>query len=257
MNTDPRQLKLEFRLAIVTLVLIMIGQWLGLIKPLKTQLERFSQPVMTQVGRKLFQVKRWGRFLHERQATIQHLEELEQAYSQALAKIIELEALETENQELRRLLNVSSQLKAKALASAITAYGQPSLNLGSEAGLEVGQPVLAAETLVGLIKETSSHQAQVELLAQNQTQPLLAETESGVAGLVIGDGQKILLTEIDKSASVQVGEVVMTSGQSGIDSQLVIGQVLQIINRPAAPTQEAVLEQAVSFHEVPAVEVLL
>ncbi len=110
--------------------------------------------------------------------------------------------------------------------------------------------------LVGLIKETSNYQSTVNLLFQNSTTPILVETESGVEGLMIGNGKNILLTEIPKEANIEVGEKVMTLGQEQIKPQLFVGQIQQIIDRPSSPIKEAIISQETSFYEASIVEVL-
>lgn len=238
-------------------VIASLAWWLGLTTPIKAQLEKTSLPVTVQANQVIFWFGQQLEVFSDRAASRRRVAELEQDYSQALAKIAQLQSLETENQELRRLLELEPRVTETAVASTVTAYGQPSLNLGSEAGLKVGQPVIAAENLVGLIHRTSSHQAQVLLLKQNRTTPLLAETESGVTGLVVGDGRRLLLTEVNKTSKLNVGDLVVTSGQTGISSDLVIGRILQLIDQPAAPTRQAVLEPSISFYDVSIVEVLL
>lgn len=243
--------------ALVITVLSSLAWWLGLTTVVKAQLEKTSVPVTSQANQVIFWFDQQLEVFSDRAASRRRVEELEQNYSHALARIAELRSLETENQELRRLLELEPRVEETVVASTVTAYGQPSLNLGSEAGLRTGQPVLAAENLVGLIHRVSSHQAQVLLLTQNRTTPLLAESESGVTGLVVGDGRRLLLTEISKTAELEIGELVVTSGQTDISPNLVIGRVSQLVDLATAPTQEAVLEPAISFYDVSVVEVLL
>ncbi len=257
MSFKQNKKQTELWWVVIITVVSSLAWWLGLTKPVKAQLEKISLPITTQANQVVFWFGQQLEVFSDRAASRRRVEELEQNYSRALAQIAQLQSLETENQELRRLLELEPRATETVVASTVIAYGQPSLNLGSEAGLRVGQPVLAAKNLVGLIDGISSQQAQVLLLTQNRTKPLLAETESGVTGLVVGDGRRLLLTEVSKTAELKIGELVVTSGQEGISADLVIGRVSELIDQATAPTQEAVLEPAISFYDVSVVEVLL
>ncbi len=251
------QKKADIWWAVITIGLSSLVWWLGLALPIKVQIEKVSLPLTTQANQIILWLGQPVKILSERAAGRRRVEELEKDYSQALAEIANLRSLRAENEELRRLLELEPRENEAVVTSTITAYGQPSLNLGSESGLKRGLPVLASDNLVGLIGQTSAYQSQVVLLIHNRLQPILAETEAGTTGLVIGDGRRVLLTEIDKMAQVKIGELVVTSGQNGIGYNLVIGRILQLIDQPTAPTKQAILELPISFYDVSVVEVLL
>jgi cell shape-determining protein MreC len=142
------------------------------------------------------------------------------------------------------------------IVAPVISYGQPSISAGQTDGVKIGQPVLVAEMLVGLIKSTSTHQSTVDLLFQNTTSPILVKTESGVEGLVMGNGRDILLTEIPKEAEISIDELIVTVGQKQIRPQLVIGRIQQLIDQPSSPIRQAIIHQEISFYEALIVEVL-
>jgi cell shape-determining protein MreC len=184
------------------------------------------------------------------------LQELELKYGLALSQISDLEHLAEENQELHDLLKTYTRNEAKFLIAEVISYGQPSVSVGEAVGVKVGQPVLVSKNLVGLIDSVDKHHAQVKLLAQNKTTPILAQTQSGLEGLVVGDGRNILLTQLPQSAAISPGEKVTTVGQSQISPKIMIGEVEAVFDQPAAATKQAVISQVVSFYTTPTVEVL-
>jgi len=241
----------------VLVMLTAIGEWLGFVQPLTSSLERFSKPALIKLSQLVGLMNQPMVLTKKSWHAARRVQDLEREYSHALATVSKLEYVEQENQELRRLLETQERPQSGVVASKAISYGLPSVSVGQVEGISVGQPVLAAQNLVGLIETVSVHQSRVSLLAQNITRPILAVTESGVEGIVVGDGKKILLTEIPKDVELTVGERVMTTGQEFIQPRLLIGQIQEVIDRPTAPTKQAIIKQLVSFYEAPILEVQL
>jgi len=130
------------------------------------------------------------------------------------------------------------------------------LAIGSDSGLQVGSLVLGEGNLLGIVEEVSQQQARVLLLKNMLEQGIVAKTESGVMGIVKGDGRNILLTEVASEETLNLRERVVTVGQEGIPPDIFIGRIISLkeIN-PAKSTQEAILQQDVNFYELSLVEV--
>ena len=256
MITNYQKSWFELGMVGVVLVVIIFGEWLGLIQPATAALERWSQPAVVKISQLVTTATQPLVLVKKSFNSARRVQELEQEYSQSLVKISELEYLAAENQELRQLLQAQEKITPVVIAAPVISHGQPSISVGQTDGVRAGQPILVAKMLVGLIKATSTHQSTVNLLFQNTTQPILAKTATGVEGLVIGDGKNILLTEIPKEAELVVGELVVTVGQEQIRSQLVVGRIQQLIDQPSAPIKQAILVQESSFYEASIAEVL-
>jgi cell shape-determining protein MreC len=246
----------ELSITITIFVILFLGEWLGLMQPVTLVFERWLQPVVVKASQMVMTASQPVTLFKNSFDSARRVQELEKEYSYSLAKISELEHLQLENQELRQLLQAQEKVTPVVVAAPVISHGQPNISVGQVEGVKLGQPVLAAKMVVGLIKSISHHQSGVSLLSQNTTAPILVKTERGIEGLVVGDGKNILLTEIPKEAEVLVGDLVVTVGQEQIQSQLVIGRVRQLIDQPSAPIKEAVIEQEVSFYESSIVEVL-
>ena len=187
----------------------------------------------------------------------QKLEDLEYRYREASVQLVELEALREENQALRSLLVNTDQVAAKNLiAKPISSFAKPVLAIGSDSGLQIGSLVLGEGNLLGVIEDSSRQQARVLLLKHMLDQGVVAKTESGVKGIVKGDGRHILLTEVASDATLNLREQVLTVGQEGISPNIFIGRIISLKELdPAKSIQEAILEQDVNFYELSLVEV--
>lgn len=187
--------------------------------------------------------------------------DLELRYAESAAQLSELEKLRQENIALRALLegglaSGSTNVQSRLIAS-ILSYAQPTISIGTADGIQDGGLVFVSGTLIGRVAQTSEHEAQVRLLpAFGEADVLLAQTEVGVSGLLLGDGREVLLKEIPIDAAVQVGQRVETSGQVGVLPHLYIGRVSSIRREEGAPTQMAVIDQGISFYRTSIVEVM-
>lgn len=184
------------------------------------------------------------------------IQELEQRLAEASASLAELETLRRENDELDFLLTNTDRPSARTVIVApIIAFAQPAIAAGSQAGIKVGAIVLSRNTLLGQVTKVGSYESQVTLLLEANSQPVLAQTDAGVKGLIVGDGRKVLFTQVPKESVINVGDRIITLGQPQIEQNLPIGRIVKVINEPAASVQSAIVEQYASFFAAPVVEV--
>lgn len=187
----------------------------------------------------------------------QRIQDLERRLAEVSASGAELETLRRENEELRFLLTNTDrgQQERTVLAAPVIAFAQPAVAVGEQEGVELGAIVLSRNILLGQITKVLAHESQVTLLTEAGSKPILAKTTGGTTGLLVGDGKKVLLTQVAKGELLTVGEQVTTVGQPQIEQNLLVGQIVSVINDPVMSVQTAVIEQAVSFFETPVVEV--
>ena len=187
----------------------------------------------------------------------EYLRQLEAQHAQALTKLNEIDMLRLENQELRKLLGTSDRkLRQDTIIGApIVSLAFPAVGVGSNDGVEENDMVLVDQVLVGTIETVTQYQSRVSLLSSKRENRILARTESGVEGVIDGDGRTVLLTHVPRSVSVQQGERVVTVGQEGIEKNVLIGIVQGTQQSVSDATQTVVISQLVSFYDAVLVEV--
>ena len=245
----------RYFLIIVVLVFIFLLDFLGLLalpnlRRLAINWQAANYRAISTLVRPVTQLKEFWQLR-------QRLEDLEYRYREASVQLTELAALREENQALRALLENSDRALSKNLITKpISSLAKPVLAIGSDSGLQVGSLVLGEGNLLGIVEEVSQQQARVLLLKNMLEQGIVAKTESGVMGIVKGDGRNILLTEVASEETLNLRERVVTVGQEGIPPDIFIGRIISLkeIN-PAKSTQEAILQQDVNFYELSLVEV--
>lgn len=186
----------------------------------------------------------------------QKIQDLELRLAESSVKLGELEHLRKENEELRYLLENTDRTAEKvSLVAPVMSLARPALAGGSQQGIEQGSLIFARDTLLGRVSEVGDFSSRVVLLSEKESRSLLAKSEAGDQGVVRGDGQRVLFTEVPLDQPLQVGERVETAGQSDFPAGLFIGRISQIWTKPGDSVQTAVVEQYVSFYEASLVEV--
>jgi rod shape-determining protein MreC len=192
--------------------------------------------------------------------------ELEAENSRLQVQIVELQQQVTEAQLLSTLVDyerrhVENQYTA---ASVIARDVSPFMHYviidrGSDDGLRKGMPVITQQGLVGSIAAVTAGAARVQLINDpgSSINVLLQQSdeEAVLNGRITGE---IELDMIRQNASIQPGDLVMTSGLGGnYPANIVIGQVVTIRNEASALFQTASVQPAVDFSQLEIVLIII
>jgi rod shape-determining protein MreC len=187
-------------------------------------------------------VQKENRLLRQR---LEEAEQKEARYQEALKAVQRLEAL----------LDLKRQLALPVIGARIVAY-DPSLwsraaiiDQGKAAGVEVGQAVVAPAGIVGRIVEVYPRHAKVMLIVDRLSGADAMIQRTRVRGILQGKGaNRSALEYVPKSADVQVGDLVLSSGLGGIyPAGLVFGKVTAASKRVAGVFQEVEVVPAVDL----------
>jgi len=242
---------------VALLLIIFFLEWLGLVQLVKNSLNFVFEPVLkfnVQIAHQVVQpVVQLRDFRH----AAYKIQSLEQQLAAAEVEVAQLRQLQQENQALRDLIeNTDRQLVDTYISRPILSLAQPAVSLPVDENKDFHLPaaVLVDQTLVGVATNRQENLALVKLLWQKSNTAILAKTESGVEGLIKGDGRKILLTEIPMEAELTIGEQVVSIGQQGVAGNLYIGKIRAIESGQEQAVKQAVVEQQVSFYDAVVVE---
>ena len=130
--------------------------------------------------------------------------------------------LETENQELKKMLNfmpssAMSFISARVISDSGGAFARSMLiNSGSRDGIREGQIAITGDGLVGRIGEVGKRSSRILLLTDiNSHIPVVSENSQSRAILVGGNSDRPQLVYLPSNARVSVGERIVTSGHGG------------------------------------------
>lgn len=171
--------------------------------------------------------------------------DLEERLAQATVDRAKLAELEQKVVQLEAMYQVSpSGKRMEQITSLFQLRGVVMVGAGATDGISLGQVVTDKQgVLVGKVHSVGRYVSRVSTPRDIDFR-LAVETSSGRAhGILESRGSTVQMTEILQTESIEVGDVVVTSGLDEMaPPQLVIGQVVRVIGNPADPTKSAEVE---------------
>lgn len=164
------------------------------------------------------------------------------------ARLIRMDGLRQENDELRRLMRGNQARYLQANLADIKAVDfdpyrhHVVLNIGSNAGIKEGLGVMDADGVFGQITQVHSDTAECMLISDPGHALPVRVVRTGLRTMAMGTGANEVLTlpTIPHSADVQVGDVLETSGLGGrFMSGLPVGVVTELNTDAAGMFQVA------------------
>ncbi|MBQ1876765.1 MAG: rod shape-determining protein MreC [Selenomonas sp.] len=189
--------------------------------------------------------------------------------TQLRVQILQAQEYASENTRLREMLdykNTATQFDLKAARvigrESATWSSMIVINRGTVDGVHEDMPVVTPKGLVGRVVEAGPNSSKVQLIIDPRSSvgTLVQRPESRVNGIVEGDPDNPTMprmVNIPKTADVQEGDVIVTSGFGGVFPKgLVVGIVSQLKIDTGGLLQVAILEPAVDFQKLEDVMVI-
>ena len=182
--------------------------------------------------------------------------ELEAEVSRLQGQVIDLQQKVSEAEILAALMDFSRASPESTYKGAAVVGRDPSpflhyiiINRGSNDGVLRGMPVVTNQGLIGRVDAVIADAARVQLITDPASAINVrlqnADTDAVLVGSVTGD---LSLDMISQDATVEAGDVVLTSGLGGgYPPDLIVGQVLNIRKRDYELFQQATIQPAVDF----------
>ncbi len=175
------------------------------------------------------------------------LEELEDLRSE----VLRLKQTEEENVLLREQLDIELDadlnrglILAQALGNVNDHTGTTIvLDKGSLHGASKGDFVIKGRHLIGIIKEVTQQRSEVELITSPNLSLSVIDFQTKTEGLARGDfGTSILMERILPGESINVGDLIETSGRDGrVFPGFLVGQITSISEESAEVLRTASL----------------
>lgn len=279
MKQSPRRPWLPLALLVLGLLLLVLHES-GYLTPVENALHYVLDPLqralshVATVTGDLFQTVREVRELRAQ------VEELQTRVDALTVENVRLREYEAEAQQLRALLNFTSEYWVSAFVGAdvigreacetfpcgevVGTDPNPylsyvTINVGAQQGVKVGMPVVSGGAgLVGRVAQVSARTAKVQLLNDPDSAITALLQISRVTGLVVGQPDGTLRMEyIPQEESIGADEIVLTSGLGGfMPKGLVIGQVTEVEQMDYELFQVAIVRPVVDFSRLELVLVI-
>jgi rod shape-determining protein MreC len=185
---------------------------------------------------------------------------------------LRLKEQERENELLTGLLQLKNSLQYKTAAAEVIARDSSefrrlvTLSKGTDAGIKEGDAVVAeGGALVGRVVEVGGNYSKVVLISDQSSTVIGQLTTSGAIGQVVGQLEgAIVMTNIDSTERIELGEEVVTAGielaggvRSPYPKGLVLGQVIDVRRDANSIVQTAFLQPTANLDKLEYVLVLL
>jgi rod shape-determining protein MreC len=151
------------------------------------------------------------------------------------AKLQRVVALESENAQLRALLQSSPHVGGRfAVAQLLAVNMDPFvqkvvLDKGSLSDVFIGQPVLDAYGVMGQVIQVGPLTSQVLLVTDSQSGISVQDNRNGIRAIASGMGDgRMQLVNIPDSTDIQLGDVMVTSG---LDQRFPAGYPVGVVKR--------------------------
>jgi len=279
MKQSPQRPWLPLVLLVLGL-LILVFHESGYLAPVENVLHYVLDPLQrvfssaVEATGDLFQTVREARELRS------EVEELQAQTAALTVENVRLREYKAEVQQLRALLNFTSEYPVSAFLGAevigreacdafpcgkvLSTDPNPylhyvTINVGTRQGVKVGMPVVSGgAVLVGRIAQVSPRTAKVKLLTDADSAVSALLQTSRVTGLVTGQPDGTLMMEyIPQEESIGDDEIVLTSGLGGfLPKGLVLGQVTEVLQEDYKLFQAATVRPAVDFSRLELVLVI-
>lgn len=166
------------------------------------------------------------------------------------ARNAELEESEQTASRLQALLGIKDAYNLQSTAARIISGSVDSwsstvtIDKGTADGLSVGMPVTASNGVIGQIVECGATSATVRLLTDESSSISAMVQTSRAQGMLVGSATgQVGLTLIRTSQTVNVGDVIVTSGLGGVFPKgLPLGKVTSVDSNPGSLYLDIVVE---------------
>jgi rod shape-determining protein MreC len=176
----------------------------------------------------------------------------------------ELGEIKKENDRLRKLLDMQKRVQYESIAAMIISKDPDNwfrtivVNRGSADGIRVNMPVIAyvgeEKAVAGKVVEVRGSASVIEPIISTSIKLGVMFQESRFPGLLSGyaaNSNFAVVDYINKSAAINLGDVVVTSGQGGIFPQgMLVGKVIRSFVSESSPYQRAIVAPIINYNQI-------
>ena len=234
------RIKLFIALAAATL-LMQLDNEVNIAKPLRQGLSVVLYPIVEA----LLVPRDFTLWLTDRLKTVAELaDEVDRMREEQLrnaATLLLADQVQTENQNLRALLEIRQQDGMPGLVAKVRAGLQDSLSRkvlidkGLEHQISIGDPVINSQGVVGQVSRVFPLTSEVRLLSDEQLMVPVFLPSAGIRAISQGLGQQdgFQIRFVNLAAEIKEGDPIVTSGLDGLyPAGLAVGTVALVVGAP-------------------------
>lgn len=174
------------------------------------------------------------------------------------AELQKFNYVKTENMHLRALLKSSKEIGGKVLIAELLSVDldpykrQVVINKGSKDGVFVGQPMVDAQGVMGLVTQVGLISSTALLITDPNHSLPIQFLRTGLRAIAAGTGDEVKfeLQHLPNSANIKVGDEFVTSGLGCIfPTGYPAGRILEIQTDPSLPFAKVIAEPTANLNK--------
>ncbi|MGN0650520.1 MAG: rod shape-determining protein MreC [Oscillospiraceae bacterium] len=197
-------------------------------------------------------------------------DELREKLSEMYGRTMDYDEVAAENARLREMLGIKERNPSFIFTepcditsrTAGDIYGSFTINRGSRDGISINDTVISTVGLVGRVSELGAGYATVSTILSPQMNVGVTTVRTKTTGVIENDLESAengmcLMSNILKDADIAVGDVIVTSGQSGLfPSGIIVGTVKEVFDDANGLSKHALIEPTEDCFDVTSVFVV-
>lgn len=200
---------------------------------------------------------------------VDYVQTLEENNAQLTEQLVEYFDLKVQNEQYKTALEILEENPdLELLPSSVTAkdpsdpFGSFTIDVGSDNGVSLNDPVITEQGLVGIISEVHTYYAKVTTILSEDINIGASAKEFGESGVVMGDAEGsinslVKFNYLTIDTNVEAGTLIVTSGASEIyPEDLIIGTVSSLASNLEDVSMYAMVETAADIENVTSVYVI-
>lgn len=165
-------------------------------------------------------------------------------------RLQKLAALETENSQLKQLLNSGSEVAENMLVANIINVDpdpfthQVIIDKGAKDKVYKGQPIIDADGIMGTISTVNEYDSRAILLTDASHAVPVEDVRNGLRAIAVGTGSgRLELRHVPNTMDIVEGDMMITSGLGGrFPVGFPVGTVQEVKHEPGKPFATIVLK---------------
>ncbi len=230
--------------AVLSLLLLFVDARYRYLESTRSALSVLVSPIQRLATMPGVLLQRAGDFFVTQGSLVKESDALRQQHQRDAAQSLQLQALQIENQQLRKLVALplraefTTQIAEIVYAERDVFKRKVLINKGADASLQTGQVVMDDNGIVGQVTRVYPWLSEVTLVTEKDHAVPVQVLRNGLRTVVFGAGDtsQLSLRYMPVSSDIQNGDVLVTSGIDGIYPQgIPVAKVDKIERDPAYP----------------------
>jgi len=256
-----KEIKKGFVLICLSLLLLFFDRW-GWINWLKTPLQKPFLAAEQKIYHVSLSLKEFLNIFGNQSRPAKKIDQLESQLRQLAGEQNLLATCQQENEQMRKLLGAPLPPQWQFLPAKVVGVGAVfKIDQGSQADVAEGMAVVSENILVGRVAATGCDYSLVQTPQDSEIKiPIIfrSQQDKQPAGRGILENQagSLVMEKVLQEESLQPGDWVLTSGESGWLPDLLIGEVAEILFKPADVYKRAKVKPLLAYDQLRTVFVI-